>query len=64
MPKLDKALKRDKKIHKRKHGHVIDNKGIFILEEMKIKRANKEKAKRKKQRIQEKEEELASVEKI
>lgn len=47
MPKLSKALKRDRKIRKRKSGMVVDNRGIFVLEEVKKKKSDKIKATRK-----------------
>lgn len=37
--KIHKALKRDKKIQRRKSGHTMDNRSIFLLEEEKKKRA-------------------------
>ncbi|HBY20736.1 MAG TPA: hypothetical protein DEG71_06975 [Clostridiales bacterium] len=43
--RIEKANKRDRQIQKRKSGHVIDNRNIFILEEIQRKKA--EKAKRK-----------------
>ena len=46
--KLDKAIRRDSR--KNKNKMVIDNKGIFILEEQKYKKAEKQKAINKKKR--------------
>jgi hypothetical protein len=46
--KLSKALKRDRKINRKRSGHQVDNKGIFLLEEQKYKRAEKEKGRKKK----------------
>jgi hypothetical protein len=41
--KISKATQRDSKRSKRKNGMQVDNKGIFLLEEQKVKRANKNK---------------------
>lgn len=38
MPNIDKAFRRDSKINRRKNGHQVDNRNIFILEEEKKKR--------------------------
>jgi len=46
--RIEKCNKRDRQISRRKHGHVIDNRSIFILEEIQRKKA--EKAKRKQER--------------
>ena len=43
--KLNKAKRRDRKYHKKKNGMKVDNRNIFILEEMKKKKADKEKKK-------------------
>ncbi len=39
--KLSKASRRERKINKRKFGHRVDNKSIFINEEQLIKRRKK-----------------------
>lgn len=49
--KLDKAINRDRKHHKDKSGMQVDGKSIFILEEQKKKKAEKNKAKQKKQKL-------------
>jgi hypothetical protein len=41
--KLTKAETRERKQNKKKSGMQVDNKGIFLLEEQKLKRANKNK---------------------
>ena len=41
MPKIDKALRREKKINKRKNGHQEDGRSVFLLEEIKNKKARK-----------------------
>lgn len=38
MAKLERSLRREKQIQRRKNGHQVDNKGIFLLEEQKVKR--------------------------
>jgi len=43
--KLNKARRRYHKHHKNKNGMKVDNRNIFILEEMKKKKADKEKKK-------------------
>jgi hypothetical protein len=43
-----KSIHRDREISRRKNGHVVDNRNIFLLEEQQIKKA--EKAKRKQER--------------
>lgn len=45
--KIQKAMNRDKKIHNKKHGMRIDNRGIHLLEEQLIKNADKAKSKNK-----------------
>jgi hypothetical protein len=35
---INKALRRENKISRRKNGHQVDNRNIFILEEEKVKR--------------------------
>lgn len=52
---ITKCGNRDRKISKRKNGHVVDNRNIFVLEEIKRKKA--EKAKRKLERLRNKTEE-------
>ncbi len=47
MCKIDKASRRDSKINKRRSGHQVDNRNIFILEEQKKKRSEAWKRKRK-----------------
>lgn len=47
MPKLSKAINRDRK-KKNNSKHVIDNRNIFLLEEIKKKKAEKAKAKKRK----------------
>jgi len=39
--KLQKATRRERKINKRKFGHKVDNRSIFISEEQLIKRRKK-----------------------
>jgi hypothetical protein len=41
--KLSKAETREKKQNKRKNGMQVDNRAAFLLEEQKVKRANKNK---------------------
>lgn len=41
--KIDKALKRDKKIFKREHGQRVSGKSVFIIQEVLIKRSKKKK---------------------
>lgn len=41
--KIDKALKRDKKIHKREHGQRVSGKSVFTIQEVLINRPNKKK---------------------
>lgn len=48
--KIQKAVNRDKKIHSKKHGMRVDNRGIHLLEEQIIKKANKAKSKNKKKK--------------
>ena len=36
---LTKAIQRDREINKRKNGHRVDNRSIFLLEEQKKKKA-------------------------
>lgn len=43
---LKKALRRDNEIEKRKNGHKVDNKNIFLLEEIKKKKAEQIKKER------------------
>lgn len=43
---LDKAVKRDRKRQRRKYGHVVENRSIFTLEEVKVKKALKIKKER------------------
>ena len=43
--KLDKALRRDYKHNKKKHGMKVTNRNIFILEKIKKDKADKEKKK-------------------
>lgn len=47
MPKLSKAINRDRK-KKNSSKHVVDNRNIFLLEEIKKKKAEKAKAKKRK----------------
>jgi hypothetical protein len=51
---LFKASKRDRELSRKKHGHVVDNRNIFVLEEIQRKKA--EKIKRKQERQAHKEE--------
>jgi len=44
--KISKANKRDKKRFKNKHGMKVNNKSIFIIQAVQIKRANKIKNKK------------------
>ena len=46
MPSISKAISRDRKINRRKNGHQIDNRGIFVIEETKRERARKIKQQR------------------
>lgn len=50
MPRIDKALRRDSKINKRKYGHQVDGRSIFILQEIAQKKAEKIKAQREKEK--------------
>lgn len=43
--KLDKANKRDKKLHKAKHGMRTGSKSVFIIQETLIKRGKKKESK-------------------
>lgn len=52
--KLSKAIRRDAEIQRRRTGHVVDNKGIFLQQEEQRKRAEKIKQERKqKEELQE-----------
>jgi hypothetical protein len=37
--KLDKANKRDKKLTKKKHGHRVDNRSIFVIVGIQVKKS-------------------------
>jgi hypothetical protein len=39
MPSIYKALRRDRKINRRRTGHQVDGRSVFLLEEEKKKRA-------------------------
>lgn len=43
---LNKATKRDRKRQKRKYGHVVDGRSVFVIEEVKVKKALKIKKER------------------
>ena len=45
--KLEKCIRRDREIQKRRGGHQVDNKGIFTIVEEQKKRAKKIKKERK-----------------
>jgi hypothetical protein len=51
-----KAIHRDSEISKRKNGHVVDNRNIFVLEEQQRKKADKAKRKQERQLHKETEE--------
>jgi len=50
--KLDKAVTRDRKHNKKKNGMRVDGKSVFILEEQKKKKAEKQKSKYRKDKIE------------
>jgi hypothetical protein len=58
--RISKAIHRYSDIQKRKSGHKIDNRNIFLLEEIRRKKA--EKAKRKMEKRLHKEEEVVEEE--
>jgi len=41
--KINKALKRDKKIHKKKHGQRVSGKSVFLTQEILIKKSTRRK---------------------
>ena len=45
--KIGKAMKRDKKIYKRKHGHRVDGASVFLIQDI---LGNSSSAKKKKRR--------------
>jgi hypothetical protein len=49
--KIEKAIKRDREIARRRGGHKVDNKGIFTLLEEQKKRAKNIKKERKEKEI-------------
>ena len=53
MPSLRKAKNRDRKRKKARHGMRITNRGIFTLEEIKYKKAQKIKSEERKKRKKE-----------
>lgn len=44
--KLEKCSRRDRRIEKRKHGMIVDGKGVFLLERKKWEKAQEIKKKR------------------
>ena len=50
---INKALKRDKKISKRKNGHVVDSKSVFTIERLAKERALEIRSKRKQKELSE-----------
>lgn len=49
--KIQKAIRRDRDIQRRRGGHQVDNKGIFIVLEEQKKKAKKIKKERKEKEI-------------
>lgn len=46
MPKIDKAMRRDKKINRRQYGHQVDGRSVFLLQEIAQRKAEKAKDQR------------------
>lgn len=44
--KIEKANNRDKKINKKKYGHMVSNRSIFVIVEVQVKKSRKNKDKK------------------